>query len=429
MDVLGQTPKRRRRRNLFPAWDQLDNRCLLAGMSPAQLTAAYGLQAITFTSSTGSTIKGDGSGGTIALIEAFHNPTIASDLNNYDQAYGLPAAHLTVDNLAGNAIDSGWGLEESLDVEVAHAIAPGANLLVVEASSPSLESLLAAVNMARKTPGVEAISMSWGFNEFEQETAFNNTFTTPAGHTGITFLASSGDSGPQAGPEWPSVAPTVVAVGGTSLFLGSTGVYQSESAWGGSSGGYSRFEPEPEFQRSVQRTGKRSSPDVSFVGNPETGVSVYQTSPLTGLGTWYVVGGTSVGAPAWAAIIAIADQGRAIAGKGSLDGGTETLPTLYALAPGNYNPVSPVRRMRLTATATANTATGLGTPVGPNLISGLVASDLTVSLTSSSSATHSVRKAYRVQTRSHVARAVRARINITGTVNHAEPPPSIAANS
>ena len=218
MHLLGQNPTRRRRRDLRPAWDRLDDRCLLSGLTPAQVTSAYGLNAITFTSSNGSTVNGNGTGETIALIEAFHDPNITSDLHTFDQAYGLPNPTLTVDNLAGNQSDDGWALEESLDVEWAHAIAPGANILVVEASSQSLKGLITAVNMARNTPGVVAISMSWGFNEFRQEAAYNSTFTTPAGHTGITFLAASGDSGAQFGAEWPAAAPSVVAVGGTSLY-------------------------------------------------------------------------------------------------------------------------------------------------------------------------------------------------------------------
>lgn len=215
---------------------------------------------------------------------------------------------------------------------------------MVEASSQSLKGLITAVNMARHTPGVVAISMSWGFNEFRQEANYNSTFTTPAGHTGITFLAASGDSGSAGGAEWPSSSPSVVAVGGTSLFVSDSGQYQFESAWAGSSGGYSRYEAEPAFQRSIQNTGKRSSPDVSFDGDPDTGVSVYETSLQTGHGSWQVVGGTSLGTPAWAGIIAIVDQGRAVEGQGSVDGATQTLPTLYALPSSDFHQVSSFTR-------------------------------------------------------------------------------------
>ena len=117
----------------------------------------------------------------------------------------------------------------------------------------------------------------------------------------------------------------MVAVGGTTLYVGSDGNYQFELPWAESGGGYSHIEPEPGYQRSVQGTGGKSTPDVAFDGDPNTGVLVYQTSIETGLGSWEIVGGTSLGTPAWAAIIAIADQGRNLAGKGSLDGGTQTL--------------------------------------------------------------------------------------------------------
>jgi subtilase family serine protease len=405
--------KRRRRRDLCPAWDRLDDRCLLSGLSPAEVTSAYSLNAITFGTPSGSTVKGDGTGETIALIEAFHDRNITSDLNTFDQAYGLPNPTLTVDNLAGNQSDDGWALEESLDVEWAHAIAPGANILVVEASSQTLKGLITAVNMARNTPGVVAVSMSWGFNEFRQETTYNSTFTTPAGHAGITFLASSGDGGSQGGAEWPAAAPTVVAVGGTSLSVGGSGQYQFESAWVGSSGGYSKFEAEPAFQRAVQSTGKRSSPDVSFDGDPDTGVSVYATSLQTGIGSWQVVGGTSLGTPAWAGIIAIVDQGRAIAGAGSVNGATQTLPTLYALPSSDFHQVSSfARRGKLLANATANTTTGRGTPIGPQLIYGLVTSEIDVPLATNASAQRAVAKVSRGKARRKIALAIPQRIGL-----------------
>ena len=114
----------RRARRALPLLDQLDDRCLLSGYTPAQITSAYGLNAITFTSSTGSAIKGDGAGQTIALVEEYHDPKIQSDLKTFDREYDLPAASLTVVNQAGNRTNNSWALEESMDVEYAHAIAP-----------------------------------------------------------------------------------------------------------------------------------------------------------------------------------------------------------------------------------------------------------------------------------------------------------------
>ena len=134
MRIFGQKSIERRRRELKPAWDRLDDRTLLSGLTPAEVTAAYGLTGLTFTAPNGSSVPANGAGETIALIEAYHDPTLASDLHTFDQAYGLPDPALSVVNLAGAQTDYGWALEESLDVEWAHAIAPGANILVVEAS-------------------------------------------------------------------------------------------------------------------------------------------------------------------------------------------------------------------------------------------------------------------------------------------------------
>ncbi len=356
-----------------PALDRLDDRCLLAGLTPAQVTTAYGLDAIRFPTASG-TSKGNGSGETIALIEAYHDPYLANDLHTFDVAFGLPDPSLVVADQAGSVSNPSWSLEESLDVEWAHAIAPGAQILVVEAHSQSREALLAAVSAARATPGVVAISMSWGFSEFRSEANYNGYFTTPAGHQGITFVAASGDSGTLFGLDWPSAAPDVLAVGGTSLSTTNVGAYLSETTWYDSGGGFSQYEAEPGFQNSVQESGKRSTPDVAFDADPNTGVAVYQTSPYPGQSGWEVVGGTSLGTPAWAAIIAIVDQGRALEGKGSLDGPTQTLPSLYALPASDFNAVPP------SFARTASTSTGRGSPKGPSLLYGLVNDAISVPL-------------------------------------------------
>ena len=385
----------RHRRALRPVLDQLDDRCLLAGLTPSQVTQAYGLDAITYSTSSGS-VKANGAGEVIALIEAYHDPYIQSDLATFDEANDLPAPTVIVANQAGSVVNAGWELEESLDVEWAHAIAPGATILVVEAQSQSRPSMLRAVNAARNTPGVVAISMSWGFNEFANEAAYNYYFTTPAGHRGITFVAASGDSGPQGGAEWPSVSPTVLAVGGTTLLLDESGHYVFESAWTGSSGGYSRYEAEPGYQRSVQTTGRRSTPDVAFDGDPDTGVAVYLTSYFTGQGSWEIVGGTSLGTPAWAAIIAIVDQGRNLSGQESLDGATQTLPDLYALPSTDFNSIAPLPHFAgAVAGSGANTSTGRGTPVGQSLVAELVANTTTTPLETSGIGTNGVLQASR----------------------------------
>jgi subtilase family serine protease len=355
-----------------PSLERLDDRCLLSGFSPAQLTHAYGLDAISFASPSGTSVKGDGTGETIAIVDAYHDPSLARDLHLFDQVYSIPDPALRVANLAGNKTNAGWALEEALDVEWAHAIAPGARILVVEARSQNRNDLLACVNRARNTPGVVAVSMRWGFNESSTESS--SPFTTPAGHAGITFIAAAGDGGALGGPQWPAVSPNVLSVGGTTLNLDSAGNYLFETQWPGASGGYSQFVAEPSYQQSIQSSGKRRSPDVAFDGSPQTGVEVYETAPHSRHGSWQVVGGTSLGAPAWAGIIAIVDQGRALANLPSLDGATQTLPLLYSLPPSDFHTTdTSLFGMRQVFPASV-TSTGLGSPVGPALIASLVGS-------------------------------------------------------
>src|SRR5262249_39290598 len=150
----------------------------------------------------GKSIKGDGTGQAIAIVDAYHDPYLASDLHKFDQTYHLPDPALGVANLAGTATDDGWAQEEALDVEWAHAMAPGAIIIVVEARPDSSPGLLAAVDLARSLPGVSVVSMSWGGSEYAGQTASDSHFTTPAGHQGVTFVAASGDSGASGGAEW-----------------------------------------------------------------------------------------------------------------------------------------------------------------------------------------------------------------------------------
>ena len=247
-----------------------------------------------------------------------------------------------------------------------------------------LQNQLNAVKTARNTKGVVAVSMSWGYAEISNEASYDKYFTTPSGHTGITFIASSGDFGYV---EYPAASPNVLSVGGTSLYLTSSGSYQSETAWFYSGGGYSAYEPEPSYQKSVQTTGQRSTPDVAFDADQGTGVEIYETPPRSRKGSWQVYAGTSLGAPAWAGIIAIADQGRSLAGKGSLDGPTQTLPTLYSLPSSAFHSGNSSLLGGLSSWfwfvfgsgadgANANIATGLGSPNGQVLIPDLVASDV-----------------------------------------------------
>jgi hypothetical protein len=240
-------------------------------------------------------------------------------------------------------------------------MAPGASIVLVEANSSSISDLMAADNTARNYAGVSVVSMSWGSGEFSSERQFDQYFTTPAGHSGVTFIASAGDSGAQA--MWPAVSPNVMSVGGTTL--SSSG---SETAWSGSGGGYSRLETEPGFQRTVQTSGFRSSPDVSYNANPNTGFAVYDTVAAGGRTGWFQIGGTSAGAPQWAALVAIANQGRALSGQGALSGAQANL---YSLASTDFRDVVSGSN-GLAAKAGYDLVTGRGSPIASSIIRDLV---------------------------------------------------------
>src|SRR5262249_30325515 len=156
--------------------DRLDARVVPSGYTPAQVVTGYGLDAITF-HNNGNPVNGDGTGQTIAIIEAYHDPNIQASLNAFDAAYGLPYTALTVINQAGNQTDDGWSTEESLDVEWAHAVAPGASIVVIEVApgnsdNDALQNLMKAVQTANQRPGVTVVSMSWGFDEFASEASY-----------------------------------------------------------------------------------------------------------------------------------------------------------------------------------------------------------------------------------------------------------------
>jgi hypothetical protein len=357
--------------------ESLESRTLLSIFTPAQIENAYGFNQISF-DVNGKTVTGNGSGETIAIVDAYDDPTIQSDLHAFDQEFGIsePANFFTKTSPTGvlPAADPNWAVEESLDVEWAHAMAPGAKILLVEAQSDSLSNLLSAVKFAADQPGVAVVSMSWGGDEFAGETALDSYFTTPAGHSGVTFVAASGDNGAWDGPDWPASSPSVLAVGGTTLHLTSTGAYGYETGWSDSTGGFSAVESEPSYQTTaLGNTGARTTPDLSFDANPYTGYYLYDSFE-TG-GTWFEVGGTSAGAPLASAMVAIADQGRALAGKASLNGATQTLPAIYALASSAYGTYFHDVTSGFNgyyAGPGYDLVTGLGSPRVNALVSGLV---------------------------------------------------------
>ena len=247
-------------------------------------------------------LPSSGGKGTIAIIGAYDDKNIENDLNTFSKQFNLPSCttqngcfekHLVS---SGTKTNSGWALETSLDVEWAHDIAPNAKILLVVAKTPSGKNLLDAIDYASGRSDVVSVSMSFGGGEFSDETTLDSHFQ----NTGITYFASSGDNG--AGASWPASSPYVVSVGGTSIALNAKGNFSKELAWSGSGGGVSAYEKEPSYQKnySIPRAGgMRSIPDVSYNADPKSGFPVYYKNG------WYVVGGTSAGAPQWAGIAAL----------------------------------------------------------------------------------------------------------------------------
>jgi subtilase family serine protease len=397
------------------------------GFTPSQIQHAYGFDQLAFASYTNSSLPLPGAGQTIAIVDAYDAPNIAADLSNFDAAFGLPGQNGTSDPVSnyltkieldsnGNPYanqstlpsNSGWNEEASLDVEWAHAIAPGAKIILVEANSANLGDMLNAVNFADYTflndgvhnyttalvnagytgttpVAVQVVSMSWGASEWSNEAAFDVRFTTPPNYpnyntgAGITYVASSGDSRVSrfTSMEYPATSPDVLSVGGTSLTVDPSSNYVSESAWnniyGASTGGVSRYETRPTYQNGIQSNKDRTVPDVAYNADPTTGVSVLYNN------TWYEVGGTSAGAPQWAGLIAAADQGRALAAtpKPSLDAIAATMPNLYQFArttttySTDYHDITSGNNGLYRATAGYDLATGLGTPQAAALVSAL----------------------------------------------------------
>jgi subtilase family serine protease len=243
-------------------------------------------------------------------------------------------------------------MEIALDVEWAHAIAPGANILLVEATNPQMQNLLAAAKYAGAHAPV--VSMSWVGNEFRSETSLDSDFAVP----GVTFVSAAGDTAGVTG--YPAVSPYVVSVGGTSLQYAMVhGTLESwESAWSGGSGGVSAFEPKPPYEAGLPYL-RLAMPDVSYSANPNYGYAVYDTY---GWGGAVQVGGTSGSAPQWSALLTLADAQRAAHGLPSLSS-LSTLTALFETVPySDFYDVTTGRSGSHRAGPGYDLATGLGSP-------------------------------------------------------------------
>jgi subtilase family serine protease len=253
---------------------------------------------------------------TIAVVDAYDQPFIKSNLDTYDATYGLPnfpSCSNTVTtgcfskvNQQGRAsypaVSSGWSLETSLDVETAHQTCQNCKLLLVEAKSSSYANLMAAIDTARAL-GATVISNSYGSGEFASETVYDSHFN----HPGVAFLFSAGDS--SYGATYPAASPYVTAVGGTSLSVNPnpSNTWQSETVWSGTGSGCSAYELKPAFQTDANCS-KRTINDVAADADPNTGAAVYDTVSYQGYRGWFQVGGTSLSAPLVAGIYGLADN-------------------------------------------------------------------------------------------------------------------------
>ncbi len=351
--------------------------------TPSQIRAAYGFDDLSLPN-----VSGDGAGQTIAIIDAYDDPNFvstgsasfnSSDLHKFDTTFGLqdPPSFLKVNQNGGTTLpaqNTGWDGEIALDVEWSHAIAPKANIVLVEANSTSSSDLIqAAVNYARNRSDVSVVSMSFGLTEYSGETSFDSYFQTPTNHQGVTFVASTGDNGSPGG--FPAFSPNVVAVGGTSLTLDrSTGAYISETGWGhgtssstqgGTGGGISSVESQPSYQKGVvtQSSTRRTTPDVSYVADPYTGVAVCDSVNGGSSTPWIQVGGTSLASPLFAATVSIADQARVANGLSTLDGRSQTLPKIYAMPQTDFHDITSGSNGAYSAGTGYDLVTGRGTPV------------------------------------------------------------------
>ena len=272
------------------------------GMTPSATRHAYGFDLV----------ANQGAGQTIGIVDAYDDPNIESDLGVFDSQFGLPACTTAngcfakVNQSGGTSYprkDAGWALEISLDVQWAHAIAPGAKILLVEASSNSFANLLAAEDYAKTH--ADYVSNSWGASEFSGESSYDSHFA----QSGVSFFVSSGDAGLPA--EYPSASPNVISVGGTTLHF-SGGNFTSETGWSSGGGGCSSYETATLAQSAfsgygqVGCAGMRATPDVSLDADPASGVSVYDSTRYQGQQGWFTIGGTSASSPMWAGRAAVA---------------------------------------------------------------------------------------------------------------------------
>jgi subtilase family serine protease len=357
------------------------------GYGPSTLQAAYNLPSST-----------DGSGETVALVDAYNDPDITSDLATYRSDWGLPACGsgcFSVVNeegetspLPSNAGSNGWDVEESLDVDMVSAICPLCHIILVEANSASNSDLGTAVNAAVSL-GAMAVSNSYGGSESSEDTTYDTEYYQ---HPGVAVTASAGDDG--YGVSYPAASQYVTSVGGTTLSTASNSRGYTETVWGSSSGGEgtgsgcSAYDPKPSWQTDTGCS-KRTDNDVAADANPDTGVAVYDSYSEGG---WLEVGGTSESSPIIAATFALA--GKPASGTYPSSYPYAHTSDLYPVTSGANGTCSPT--YLCTAGTGYNGPAGWGTPDGIGAFSSSSSSN-TVTVTNPGNQTGTVGTAVSLQ--------------------------------
>ena len=344
------------------------------GYGPTQFQAAYGLAAAS---------AADGSGTTVALVDAYDDPSAASDLAAYRSAAGLPAltaGQFTKYNQTGQtspcplrrrSTTTGRWRSPSTSTWVS-AICPRCKIDLVEAANDTGNGLFIAEQTAATTLGARYISNSWGGSEVSSDTSYDAQYF---GVPGVVYTASAGDSAYSGGVIYPATSSNVVSVGGTSLNTAANSRGWTESVWDtssaeGTGSGCSGYEPQPAWQTSISiippACAKRVDNDVAADADPNTGAAVYDTS--NGNGGWTEVGGTSESSPMIAAVFALAGNNGNGGNKAadSIYTHTGNLYEVTASSDGTCTPPA-AKSVLCTATGAANTyngPTGWGTPDG-----------------------------------------------------------------
>jgi subtilase family serine protease len=372
------------------------NNPIVRPFTPSAIRSGYGVNLLQF-STGGGHVRGDGTGQTIAIVDAFNDPNIVPDLAKFDATFrqANPPSFTVLNENGGtdlsgipNAPHSSWAIEESLDVEWAHTIAPGANIVLFEGNSSSFTDLGTAVTSAANPatysalglPAAGVISNSYGAPEsrlnLAAEQFFDSTYYQPisAGNQ-ISVVFSSGDSGVQ---QYPSASPYVLSVGGTQVSFKLNGfsvAYNGEVAWspdpGSTGGGTSLFEPIPSYQVGYPNiTGtNRQMPDVSWDADPASGVYITDTYDFPQFSAIGSVGGTSLAAPLWAGLLAVTNQGRALAGSGTLGNAQEAV---YGIPAADFHDITSGHNNVATAGPGYDEVTGIGSPIPGKVVADLV---------------------------------------------------------